>query len=218
MHAARVHRVRLHALSLGLVALAHVALSGTASAQQASEPELVLESFERALNAYDEDAVVRLFTADGTLRNTYGEGEVISQAQLRVWVRAAGERNLHAHLGGYTASEGKTQFTMEVGPGEWHREGAAPMRAKGTAEVRGGRIALLVLEPMDARSDGAPLARQPALSSSQVGLIALGVGSLVALVAGLARIWPRQQPVRPNAGALHAALGAWAGARRHTSA
>jgi hypothetical protein len=218
MHAAHVHHVGLRALSLGLVALAQVALTGAVSAQQANEPELVLESFERALNAYNEDAVVGLFTADGTLRNNYGDGEVISQAQLRIWVRAAGERNLHAHLGSYTASEGKTQFTMEVGPGEWHREGAAPMRARGTAEVRGGRIALLVLEPIDSRTDGAPIARQQGPSSSQIGLIALGVGSLVALVAGPGRVWPRQQPVRPNAGALHAALGAWAGARRHSGA
>jgi hypothetical protein len=210
-------RARPGAIALGLVLLAQVGLVGRVSAQ-ASEPEQVLEQFERALNAHDEEAVVRLFAADGTLRDNHNPGEVITPTQMRGWVRKAGEVNLHAHLDGYTPSNGKTQFTIEVGEGEWYRNGGTPLRARGTAEVRGGRIVALVLDPVAQAPAGARVVSRESLSGVPLVVIALALGGLVALGAGFARVRLQQrQPApiaRPVGGTLHSALGAWSAARR----
>lgn len=206
-------------MALGLLLLAHVGTAGQVSAQ-ASDAEQVLEQFERALNAHDEEAVAGLFAADGSVRDNHSPGEVVTLAQMRGWVRRAGERNLHAHLGDYTSNGGKTQFTIEVGQGEWYRTGETPLRAKGTAELRGGRIVALVLDPVAEVPGGAPSGLRVfaiATTGPQL-LVALAAGVLVTVLASMALLHRRARlpdaPVRPTTGTLHSALEAWSTARR----
>lgn len=137
--------MRLVAVALGLLCATQLVAAAPVAAQ-ATDTEQLLEQFERALNTYDEDAVVQLFWSDGAVRDNHG-GEVITQSQLRGWVRKARDSRLHAHLGDYTSDGGRTHFIIEVGQGEWYREGGTPVRANGTAEIRGGRIVALVLDP-----------------------------------------------------------------------
>jgi hypothetical protein len=210
---------RLGTFALGLLLLAYVGPVAQVSAQ-ASDAEQVLESFERALNAHDEEAVAGLFTADGMVRNNARPGEVITLAQMRAWVRRAAEDNVHAHLGDYTSSGGKTQFTMEVGHGEWYRTGETPLRVQGTAELRGGRIVALVLEPVAQSPSGTPSGIRVfaiATTGPQL-LVALAAGGLVTLVAAMALLHRRPRlldaPPRPTTGTLHSALEAWSTARR----
>jgi hypothetical protein len=207
--------LRTGARALGLALLA-LALAGPVSAQT-SEAEQVLELFERALNAHDEEAVVRLFAPDGVVRDTKTHVDVIGRAELPGWVRAARERNLHAHLGDYTSSDGKTHFTIELGQGEWFRTGQTPLRARGTAEVQAGRIVVLVLEP----AAQAPSADRGVTRESATWLpyapLAAALVSLLALAAALKRLRlrrPAERDVRLTAGALHAALGSWSKTRR----
>ena len=210
--------MRVGAIVLGVLALVVMGVVAPVSAQT-SEAEQVLEQFERALNAYDEDGVTRLFASDGSVRDNLARGEVVTSAQLRGWVRRAGERRLHAHLGDYnTTRNGTTQFTIEVGQGEWFRTGEIPRRAHGTAEVRGGRIVLLVLDP----AAQAPAAVFTAIGDSPatVALAPLALGAMVALGVSLALARMRQRPpptsVSSAVGVLHTALGAWNAGRRRT--
>jgi hypothetical protein len=206
--------VRCGAIAFALIVLAHLAVVPAAGAQEI-DAEQLLEQFERALNAHDEDAVTRLFTSDGVVRDHVG-GEVITRAQLRGWVSKARESNLHTHLGDYTSTGGTTHFTIEVGQGEWYRDGGTPVRARGTAEVRGTRIVTLTLEPGSRAATTARAAGGEALAGVPLMSIAVVVGGLVALMAGLRRVWvrPLDPSSRPRPGTLHSALGAWAHARR----
>jgi hypothetical protein len=210
-------RARLGAIALGLLVVGYI---GTGSINaQVSDGEQLLEQFERALNAHDEEAVVGLFASDGSMRDNHSPGEVVTPAQMRGWVRRAGERNLHAHLGEYTSSGGKTQFTIELGHGEWYRTGETPLRAKGTAEVRGGRIVALVLDPLPQEPTATAGGIRVFASPVSLNLLAaLATGGLVTLFAAWVLLHRRTQPsetsVRPTAGALHSALEAWSTARR----
>lgn len=203
--------MKLAAIVLSILGL--VLQPTTVSAQTAQPGEQLLEQFERALNAFDEDAVARLFATDGSLRDNVG-GEAISAGQVRGWVRKARDNNLHAHLGDYSVSEGKTHFTIEVGRGEWFREGGGtPQRARGTAEVRNGRIVMLVLEPAAPTQATARITNQASFAGAPIGMVALAAGGAAAVLVGLLRGRTRGGPRQPS-GELHAALGEWATARR----
>jgi hypothetical protein len=204
-HGMTARRTCAAAIALGLLVLAQVAPARA----QTSEAEQVLEQFERAFNAHDEAAVVGLFAVDGTAGDNLGPGQPITRAEIGGWMRTAIERNLHAHLGEYSASATMTQFTIEVGQGDWYRGGELPMRARGTAEIRGGHIVMLVLSPLPQVP-----ARTTASSSSIPALpLALAAGALVALLAGLL-LEAERSPPRPTHGTLHRALEAWSTARK----
>jgi hypothetical protein len=198
LHDPRHAIIQARTIALALALL--VAATVTPVSAQASEAERVLEQFERALNAHDEEAVVGLFASDSMARS---------------WVRRAAERNLHAHLGEYTSSsDGKTHFTIEIGQGEWYRTGETPMRAQGTAEVRAGRIVTLVLVPVAQAPGAAPRTGPESIMALP---LAFAAGSLVTLLAALALLRPRPRPrpaLTPAPGTLLSALEAWSSARK----
>jgi hypothetical protein len=197
-----------------LLGLEMLALSATTvSAQTAPQSgEQVMEQFERAFNAFDEEAVSRLFSTEGSVRQR-GTGDAVTASQVRRWVREARDNNLHAHLGEYSVSDGKTHFIIEIGRGEWFRDGSVPQRLSGMAEIRNGRIVSLLFDtaaPPQASGrvdSGVQVAGLPLL------LVAAGVGGATALVAG-SLLLRRREPDREPSGHLHAALGEWASTRR----
>jgi hypothetical protein len=206
---------RAVALALVLAALFHTASVEVGRAQATSgEAEQVLEQFERALNAYDEDGVVQVFATDGTVRDTSVPNGVMAASQLRGWARRARERNQHVHLGGYSSRNGKTSFTIEVGEGEWHRNGGTPQRASGTAEVRGGRIVTLVIDPTaTTEAAGPPMSVSP--GAMPLVPVALAAGWVALVAAGLAHM--RRRSIQPEAKGLtgmHSALASWSETRR----
>jgi hypothetical protein len=196
-------------------------LAKTAAAQQVSEAERVLEQFERALNAYNEDALVSLAAVDGTLLDS--QGRPVTEQEVRAMARAMRDRNYHFHFSNYSTQEGKTRFSVEAGQGEWYVDGAAPDRGIGIAEVRGGRIVMLSMEADRSTAASATVASVGRTATPPspfvTPLLAIGAGGLLALALGFVR-WR----LRPRAGAaadavvapggLHANLGAWAARRR----
>jgi hypothetical protein len=206
---------RRSALVVGFAFLLQAVCVGSVVAHT-SEAEQVLEQFERALNAYDEDGVASVFAPDGTVRNASAPNDVIPAAQLRGWARRARERNQHVHLGSYSPSDGKTRFTIEVGEGEWHRNGGTPERASGTAEVRGGRIVTLVIDPAASAVPNATPTARPSTAGVPLAPAGLAATVLAVLVVGLRRLPRRSSHVdgRTSGGMLHSALATWTVERR----
>lgn len=188
---------------------------------ETTEPEQVLESFERSLNAHRVDVALRSFSADAVVQHNQA---LSGSRQVRGWIEQRADENVHLHMDRDEVSGERVRWRGEMGSGEWYnrRDESPPRVVQGEAIVRNGHIVRYSLEVVGARGSQAPSAEAVAAGVSPDLFGVLPGGTIAAALALLASGWLRRRPARQvhqpvdrrHAPGLVQVLGGWAAARR----